>query len=410
MTEPRKTRVVYFNHTGLVSGAERVLVNILRVLDRTRYEAFVLCPSDGELAELVKREGVLCLSVPQIRARFTRRPDLFLQYVASLIKAVFSVRKRILDLRPDIVHANSVRAGVVASLATMGKNRMLVWHVHDMLPSHPVSTMIRLVAYLRRRTCIVAVSNATAQAFCGGVPFGKRVRTIHNGTDLSKFPLKQPGKSSFRKDVGIPEDAFLICAIGQICSRKGLRELLEAFSRIYSGAPQTHLAIVGKAVFQHEERYRESLFDFVETAGISDRVHFTGEVHDVSRVLQAADLLVLNSHREPFGLVLIEAMSSGTPVLATRVDGIPEIVTDSVNGCLVEQGDTAALAAKLLGLSQERSILAEFAQVAHRTTCPRFSMEQFKGDLHRFYAELDSKPDLQWKVRNQPVLARNGEK
>ena len=89
--------------------------------------------------------------------------------------------------------------------------------------------------------------------------------------------------------------------------------------------------------------------------GIENRVHFTGELCDVSGVLQASDLLVLNSRDEPFGLVLIEAMACGTPVLATRVGGIPEIVTDSENGWLIESGDPAALASTLLELSRNVS-------------------------------------------------------
>jgi L-malate glycosyltransferase len=99
-------------------------------------------------------------------------------------------------------------------------------------------------------------------------------------------------------------------------------------------------------------------------------------------------LLVLNSREEPFGLVLVEAMSSGTPVLATRVGGIPEIVRDSENGWLVDRSDTAALARKLLELSQNTTLLESTAQHAREVTCPEFSVERFHGKLHGFYAEL----------------------
>jgi glycosyltransferase involved in cell wall biosynthesis len=169
-----------------------------------------------------------------------------------------------------------------------------------------------------------------------------------------------------------------------------------------------HLAIAGKVVFRHEEKYLDALRAAVMVSGIKNRVHFVDELRDVSPLLQAADLLVLNSLDEPFGLVLIEAMSSGTPVLATRVGGIPEIVSDSENGWLVEKGDTPALAAKLLELSHNRIALLQVAQHALRTTCPLFSLNRFHNELANLYAELCPKLDPIWNLRDPRALARSG--
>jgi glycosyltransferase involved in cell wall biosynthesis len=266
----------------------------------------------------------------------------------------------------------------------------VVWHVHDILPRHPLSTAIRLIALLSPRTRLIAVSNECARVTPGRLLATNRVRTIHNGFYLNSYPLKRPGSSGFRRDIGVPEDAFLICAVGQICQRKGLRELLEAFKAMGKKTPHAHLAIVGTAVFDHEHDYRDSLLDLAFQSGIGERVHFTGERRDVPAVLQGADLLVLNSQEEPFGLVLVEAMSSGTAVLATRVGGIPEIVKDTQNGWLIAKGDTAALAAKLMELSEDRSALQRCAAFARRETCPEFSLERFGGEIHGFYSELRS--------------------
>jgi glycosyltransferase involved in cell wall biosynthesis len=390
MTQFGKTRIVYLNHTGRVSGAERVLLNMIRVLDRTEYECCVMCPPNGELPHHVRREGATCVLIEPIEARFTWKPGIALRYAVSLATAMGSLRKRILSQHPDIIHANTLRAGIVATLSTIGSRTPVVWHVHDMLPRHPLSTAIRLIAFLSRRTRLIAVSNACARAFQGKLPSTYKVRTIHNGIDLSSYPLKRPGCSNFRHEIGVPEDAFLICAVGQICARKGLRELLEAFKAMGKKAPHAHLAIVGTAVFDHEQDYRDSLFDLAFASGIGERVHFTGERQDVPAVLQGADLLVLNSQEEPFGLVLVEAMSSGTAVLAARVGGIPEIVKDGQNGWLIAKGDTAALAAKLMELSQDSPALARCAVFARRMTCPQFSLERFGGEIHRFYSELRS--------------------
>ena len=157
-------------------------------------------------------------------------------------------------------------------------------------------------------------------------------------------------------------------------------------------------------VFAHEEDNCRLLVRTVASAGLTDRVHFTGERSDVASVLQASDLLVLNSVEEPFGLVLVESMSSGTPVLATRVGGIPEIVRDSENGWLVEKGDIAALASKLLELSQNVDMLRHAAQLARNVTSPQFSLERFQGNLSRFYTEL-AQPDSSWSRRSITEIA-----
>jgi len=388
MTRRFRTCVAYVNHTGSVSGAERVLINMLRGIDRSLYEPFVVCPTDGELATLLKAEDVTCLPLPVVRARFSWRPNHLLKAIASLIRAVASLHRTLARLEPDIVHANTMRAGIVASLASMGSGRPVIWHIHDNLPRHALSTLIRIAALVLHPRHVIAVSNSTATAFRGPFSFKGRVVTIHNGIDLSLFPLKTETSSGLRVELGIPEDAFLICAIGQICARKGLLELVEAFAIAHSQAPHLHLAIAGSVIFEHEKSYHDSLRIAATAPAIAGNIHLTGQIQHASQMLQAADLLVLNSREEPFGLVLIEAMSSGTPVLATRVGGVPEIVKDSVNGWLVEKNDTAALAAKLLDLSRNEPALQQAARIARDETCPQFSLERFQNRLHKLYADL----------------------
>jgi L-malate glycosyltransferase len=391
VTTPQRQKIVYTNHTGKVSGAEKVLLNILRGLDQTRYEPLVICPEEDNLQSMLQAESVPYASVPVLHARFTWKPSELLHYLFSFSRLILVTRKEIERCDPDFVHANTVRAGIAATLATAGTGRTIIWHVHDDLPKHPLSHIIRLLAYASKRTRLVAVSKATADAFSGSFSFKERIHVIENGVDLRRFPLKQPGGSPFKKELGISESNFLVCAAGQICARKGLRQLLEAFSQIYDEAPQMHLAIVGKPVFSHEEQYRDELVEAAIAAGISDRVHFTGERQDISNILQSSDLLVLNSSEEPFGLVLVEAMSSGTPVLATRVGGIPEIVVDAESGWLVEKHDTAGLAAKLLELSQNPRLLERVARYGREEVSPRFSIDRFLSKIHALYAELTSR-------------------
>lgn len=388
MSAQGRVRVAYVNHTGAVSGAEVVLMNMVRGLDRSAYEPVVICPAEGGLARQLQVEGVPYIELPAVQARFTWRPDRLWKAATSLTRSVLALRRTLSQIDPEIVHANSVRAGVVTSLASIGSGSKVVWHVHDNLPKHPLSTLIRIAALVLRPHRVIAVSHATAKAFRGSFSFEGSVVTIHNGVDLLEFPLKGEERPALRSALGVPEDAFLVCAVGQICARKGLLELIEAFTAAHAETPNLHLMIAGSVVFEHERPYLNRLHRAATKPSVAGSVRFIGQIQDVSALLRAADLLVLNSHEEPFGLVLIEAMSSGTAVLATRVGGIPEIVRDRENGWLVDKGDMAGLAQKLLELAGNRELLERTARQAHEATCPQFSAERFQAQIHDCYAGM----------------------
>jgi glycosyltransferase involved in cell wall biosynthesis len=362
----------------------------VRGLDRALYEPIALCPREGDLARLLEAERVTCEALPEVRARFTWRPDRLWKAAVSLTRAMVVLRRALSRAQPDIVHANSLRAGIIASAASIGCGRKVVWHVHDNLPRHFLSALVRIAALLLGPARVIAVSHATAKAFCGPFSFEGTISTIHNGVDLHRFPLKTADRSPMREALGVAEDSFLICAVGQICARKGLLELIQALGMARAQAPHMHLVIAGSVVFEHEKEYLYLLRLAAAAPQVAGSVHFAGLLENVSELLQAADLFVLNSHDEPFGLVLIEAMSSGTPVLATRVGGISEIVRDGENGWLIDKAEPVGLARKLLQLSGNRKLLEKVARQAHDLTCPQFSLEKFLARLEDCYTGLVS--------------------
>lgn len=399
-------RILYVNHTGQVSGAERVLLNMVRGLDKAHYEPVVACP-EGQLAQILRAEGIAHLAIPAVQARFSSRLDHFWKAMLSVGRSVLAARRVVFRLQPEIVHANTVRAGIVASLASAGTRTKLIWHVHDTLPRHPISTAIRLLALVSPKTHFVAVSNAVATAFRGRFHLSSRLTTLYNGTDLCRFPPKDENSRRFRQKIGVPQDAFMVCAVGQICARKGQVELVRAFRRIEAAAPSMHLVVAGSLVFEHERGYFEQLQRVASEAKLAGRLHMVGEVDEVPALLRASDLLVLNSLDEPFGLVLVEAMSSATAVLAARTGGVPEIVHDAHDGWLVEPGDEKGLSRKLLYLSENRELLDETAAVALAETCQRFSLERFQVKLQGLYEELLSRRHASPYERSQQVVAED---
>jgi glycosyltransferase involved in cell wall biosynthesis len=386
-------RILYVNHTGTVSGAERMLLHMLDALDRERYEPVVLCPAEGALASLVEARGIHCVPMPSLQARFTANPFKLAKYLRSFASMILSLRSEIRALAPQGIHANTIRAGIAATLATVGSRTPVLWHVQDDLPRHPLSSAIRTLAFLSRRTQIAGVSRASTVRFCGALPFGDRAEVLYNAVDLSRFTLRSACEPWLKRELGMRDGDFLCCAIGQITPRKGLDGLISALHRIAAGksdndTPRIHLAIIGAPLFNRDTEYRDALIAQAKKLGLADRIHFTGERNDIGAVLRATDLLVHNANEEPFGLVLVEAMATGTPVLATRVGGIPEIVQHDQTGTLVPAKDAVALAATLRALVADPDRIAGYIQSAHEFAHANFSPANLRDTLHARYARV----------------------
>ncbi len=388
-----RQRILYVNHTGTVSGAERMLLHTLDALDRERYEPIVMCPEEGTLASLIEARGIDCIPMPALQARFTANPFTLAKYLLSFAAAILSMRDEIRALAPQGIHANTVRAGIASTLATLGSRTPVLWHVQDDLPRHPLSSAIRTLAFLSRRTHIAGVSHATTVRFCGALPFGTRAETLYNGVDMSHFTLRPACDPWLKRELGLRDEDFLCCAIGQINARKGLDGIIDALYRIaadknISGVPQIHLAIVGEPLFHRDTEYRDALIAQAAELGLADRIHFLGERSDIAAMLRATDLLVHNAQEEPFGLVLVEAMATGTPVLATRVGGIPEIVKHNQTGTLVPAKDEVALAATLHALVSDPERLAGYVWPAYRFVHAHFSLTDYRDTLRARYARI----------------------
>lgn len=377
-------KILFYNHTGKVSGGERVLLMILGRLNRKAFQPLLLCPADGPLKEMADKANVPTIVSQPLTARFTVRPDRLGRYLVSILRIVREARTHIRREAPDIVHANSIRAGIVMAVATTGLRTSVVWHVHDLLPRHPFSTAIRVFAALSARNRIVAVSHAVANRFRGRILgwCSRRVPilTIHNGIDLEHFGRERSHRQEIRKSLSVDSEALLIGTVGQLTPRKGQLELIRAFADVARDSPSARLVLVGDSIFNRDADYKELLNREVQRLRLSDQVQFLGARDDVAALTQAFDLAVVNSRSEPFGLTVVEAMAGHTPVLATATDGICEILTHGKTGWLVPPLDHDQLVVglrTLIGNPQLRSALATqaFDEVHQRFSADRLTHE-----------------------------------
>lgn len=385
-------KILFYNHTGQVSGAERVLQMILNGLDRERYECVVACPENSKLFELMYAAGERTRGLRLLEARFTWRFDLLLRYLSSFVQVIRDARTVVIQEAPDAIHANSIRAGIVMAAATVGLRVPVIWHSHDILPRHPLSTLVRLFALMSPRNRILAVSQAVVTGFRGVLlkPFRRRVpiRVIHNAVDLEKFKPNSRTRVAARAALGLTDAQSVIGMVGQLTPRKGQLELIESFAQVTREIPGAALLVVGEPLFNRDEEYALELRRTGATLGIDDRVRFLGGRSDVPQLMQAMDVLVVNSHEEPFALTVLEGLASGVPVVATAVGGTPEMITNGENGCLVPARDNKALAESLITLLNKPKLRAWLGHNARQVAKARFSTDRFLREVDALYMQL----------------------
>jgi glycosyltransferase involved in cell wall biosynthesis len=173
-------------------------------------------------------------------------------------------------------------------------------------------------------------------------------------------------------------DGPVVGFVGRLIPRKGALDLVKAAPAIRAVRPDVRIVIVGDDPYDDEES------DYAAAVRASDEVDHVGRVTGAASILGHLDVLVLPSLQEPFGTVVAEAMAAGTPVVATRVDGLPELVQDGVTGALVDPGDTAALAVAVLRVLDDHAAMS----AAARTAATRFGADAYAERLHDLFLDL----------------------
>lgn len=371
-------RILFVNHTGAWSGAEVALLLLARTLS-AEHEVVVACPPDGPLAAAVDRAGVRRLDLPAFEASLRPSPRTVVELGRLVVAAVALVRIEG-RVRPDVVHANTPRAGLVAALARWLGGPPVVVRAHDHLPLTRMGRLVRAVL-LHVAAAVVAVSESTARRFDEGL--GRRAaECVHNAIDLGRFDPDTVAPSPVRAALGIPAGAPLLGQVAQITPWKGQDVAIRALAALRAAGLDAHLLVVGDVAFagkgvRHDNPgFRRALSALAERLGVADAVHFLGARDDVPGLLAAMDLSLLPSWEEPFALAILESMAMGTPPLATAVGGAPELIEDRVTGRLLDPRRAEVWAAAA------RELLEDDARRERMGTLARATASRFRLDAH----------------------------
>lgn len=377
-------RILLVEFTSAVSGGERSLLELVQGL-RDEHELTVACPP-GPLADRARELGVQVLPIPASQLTFRLHPRHTVRGLAAMARAVHRLRALVRAVRPDVVHANSIRAGLLAIPAARGISAVVV-HCRDALPGGPVGTLVR-AAVLAGADGVVAISRHVAESFAGAGWARRGVTVVDNAVDLIRFDPAALPASACRLRLGL-EDGLVLSVIAQITPWKGQDLAIATLAELRRRGHAATLLVVGEAKFvdvatRHDNRgFERDLHALVQALGLAGRVRFLGERSDPERILAASDVLLVPSTEEPFGRTIIEAMAMGVPVAATSIGGPPEILRDGIGGRIVVGRNATAWADAVEELARWSRDRRNTARTAAEE---RFSRERHTGAMLSVYS------------------------
>lgn len=384
-----------------LGGVERMMVDFLTHVSQSHIRhSLITTSSIPGLLDPILDAGI---STFQPTRRFHYDPS-----------AVFQMAHWLRAERVQVVHSYNAFANAWGHLAAQAAGisvyiageRGTIWSTN----SFPVRWLDRLAQ--RRANAVVANSAASATMvhLRHGVPHD-RIHIVHNAVS----PLPTTDVAMLRAELGLPGGVPVVGSIGRLDTPKGFHVFVEAAALVLNKRPDTRFILIGGGPLASE------LGQQVRTLGISDRFLLSGWRDDARELIQAFDVFVSTSIREPFGNVLVEAGLAGIPSIAPRIDGIPEIIIDGVNGILLsptepirqpELGQRAphrvlvdgklvppreisarVLAETILGLLADSSLCSSYGQAARDRAKALFSMDRYIAEVEAIYTQTTTEAE-----------------
>ncbi len=343
-----------------VGGAERYVLHLARALMSvtSTIQITVLLPSHKAMDSFAREI--------QPFARAIRAP---LDLAAQLPRLSYVLRN--LAISHDVIHLNSnhpcSRLGIWAGFVLQHSNRPFITveqrvsEPEDIaLPLILRATLPTLFRYSRKRAQrIVAVSQENAQRLVTRyrIPL-HQIQVIYNSIPSLSLDQEtiQRARAEVRDELGLKGDQPIVLCVARLSPNKGQHVLAAAATEVLRHFPEAHFALAG------DGEDREAIQQLTQQLGIAHAFSLLGLRHDIPRLLAASDWFVLPSLAEGFSLAILEALSAGLPVIATRVGGAAEVIQEGTNGWLVAPGDPQALATALrhaLSLSAEARVVMQ---------------------------------------------------
>ena len=380
-----------------VGGVERYLVNVIEYSkNQSQFKAIMLLPTSKENYS-TDNDGVVTYFDQNINMA---KYDSSKTVGVKAQKFAEAVERIIVKHKIDIICAENFPVGLPAAysillnMVAVGHKIPLVLRMHSFATTELQTELVNQLMW-DKISCVS--KSVTGDCFRKGADIDI-LSTDYLGVNTSVFNNTKGG-STLRKRLQLEPDNKLVLTAARIIQgrnnilqAKGLINLMQAFSKISARNSDLRLIIaVAKAPDRLKDEFDQAykmLLGYIKLHNIQSKTMVkTFTLDEIPEVYKASDVFVLASENETFGQVFIEAMSSGLPVIGTKVGGIPEIISDGYNGYLVPPNDVSALAQKIEKLINDQPTTADFIQAGVKTVANKFTLEKQLGNFITMLSE-----------------------
>lgn len=367
----RKNKIRILHVAQAAGGVDRYIRMLLKYLDKEKFENILVCSQDFNEEDY---KGLV---------DYFEQVEMTRAIGSNDLKAIKSVRTLIKKYNPDIVYAHSSKAGAIARVADIGFKNHCVYNPHgwafNMRCSAKKRAVYTAIEKIAAPFCdkIICISDAEKQsAIDKKICKENKLQVIFNGVDIEGYENGQHGVIK-KRDLNIPEEAFVVGMVGRMSPQKAPDIFIKMAKQVKDKVPNAHFIIVGNG--EQETEIRE----YAEDNDFSESLHITEWVDNPMSYVEIFDVACLLSRWEGFGLALPEYMMAGKPIIASRVDAIPNVIRNGENGLLVEADDANGASEAVLQIYQEddlrdRLVTQGLEDVHNRFNARRVSAEHEK--------------------------------
>jgi len=376
-------RLLFDIHYPTFGGPHNQAVQLAEPLRRRGWETLVLLPDEpGNAAERLREAGVEVVQQPLVRIRVGADPRLHARFVMGVGPEIARTRRLLRDRRIDVVLIAGLYT-VQTAIAARLEGIPVVWQILDTFAPQGVRRVL-MPAVTRLADVVMTTGMVVARGHPGAANLGDRLVPYFPPVDTAQYRPDADRRNAARRAWGIPEGATVIGTVGNLNRVKGQQYLIRAAEVIHRTDPDVYVRILGAFTPTHAA-HAEALREEAKQRGLlaGDRLAFVDPGRQVANLLPGFDVFLLTSVPRSEGVptAILEAMSSGLPVVATRVGGVEEVVEDGVTGFVVAPLDVDAIAAATRTLVRQPHLRTRFGASAREHAVKRFGIERC-ADAH----------------------------
>jgi len=368
----KKTRIMQITHDLAIGGLQKVVVNLCKNIDKSKFDVSVLCLRElGEFASEVMDFGINVRHLPQKE----NGTDYF-----GFLKVAKILKKD----KIDVIHTHNILPftdGTIGGLIARVKRIIHTDHARDFPDKRRYMVAEWLMSQFAYK--VVGVSEHTTENLIRYEKISKnKITTVVNGIDGAKYNI-DINKEKKRRELGLNDKGPIIGACVRLTEQKGITYLLNSITKVQKNFPDINVVIAG------EGPLKEKLIKQSKELRIDQNVYFIGPRLDIPEILKLLDIYVLPSIWEGLPMILLEAMAAECATIATKVGGIPTIIKNKQNGTLIDPKNSDQIASEITVLLKSPNLRAKYASNGLRMFRKKFTVEAMTKQYEQLYLGVE---------------------